>query len=45
MTKLSIKIKLARFIIRNKQKFSKIEIQKAQQFIDVEAVATNYNRN
>tara|TARA_B100000768_G_scaffold103498_1_gene96215 strand:+ start:1548 stop:1685 length:138 start_codon:yes stop_codon:yes gene_type:complete len=45
MTKISTKIKLARFIINNKQEFSKIEIQKAQQFIDVEAVATNSNCN
>mgnify|MGYP005820255283 CR=1 FL=1 len=37
--------KLALYIIRNKEKFTKIEIQKAQQLIDVDAVATDFNRN
>ena len=37
--------KLALYIIRNKEKFTKIEIQKAQQLIDVDAVATDLNRN
>jgi|TARA_B110000027_G_scaffold133534_1_gene162296 hypothetical protein len=37
--------KLALYIILNKEKFTKIEIQKAQQIIDVDAVATNFNRN
>tara|TARA_R110000868_G_scaffold186966_1_gene429489 strand:+ start:1618 stop:1749 length:132 start_codon:yes stop_codon:yes gene_type:complete len=36
---------LALFIIQNKEKFTKIEIQKAQQEIDVDAVATYFNRN
>jgi len=34
------KKKLALYIILNKEKFTKIEIQKAQQIIDVEANAT-----
>ena len=37
--------KLAEYIIKNKQKFTKLEIQKAQQLIDVDAIATNFNRN
>ena len=37
--------KLALYIILNKEKFTTIEIQKAQQIIDVDAVATNFNRN
>jgi hypothetical protein len=37
--------KLALYIISNKEKFTKLEIQKAQQIIDVDAVATNFNRN
>ena len=36
---------LALYIIKNKEKFTKIEIQKAQQLIDVDAVATDFNRN
>ncbi len=39
------KKKLAEYIIQNKQKFTKLEIQKAQQLIDVDAIATNFNRN
>tara|TARA_R110002074_G_scaffold348182_1_gene518567 strand:+ start:389 stop:520 length:132 start_codon:yes stop_codon:yes gene_type:complete len=37
--------KLALFIIQNKEKFTKIEIQKAQQEIDVDAVTTDFYRN
>ena len=39
------KKKLAEYIIQNKEKFTKLEIQKAQQIIDVDAVATNFKRN
>lgn len=34
------KKKLAEYIIQNKQKFTKLEIQKAQQLIDEEAIAS-----
>ena len=34
------KKKLAEYIIENKQKFTKLEIQKAQQLIDEEAIAS-----
>lgn len=37
--------KLALYIILNKEKFTKIEIQKAQQLIDVDAETTNFFRN
>ena len=37
--------KLAQYIIQNKEKFTKIEIQKAQQEIDVDAVTTDFYRN
>ena len=36
---------LALYIIQNKEKFTKIEIQKAQQLIDVDAETTNFFRN
>ena len=36
---------LALYIIQNKEKFTKIEIQKAQQLIDVDAIAADLNRN
>jgi hypothetical protein len=36
---------LALFIIQNKEKFTKIEIQKAQQEIDAEAVTAEFYRN
>ena len=39
------KKKLAQYIIQNKKKFTKIEIQKAQQEIDVDAVTTDFYRN
>ena len=31
--------------IKNKEEYTKIQIQKAQQYLDVDAIATNFNRN
>jgi uncharacterized ion transporter superfamily protein YfcC len=32
-------------IVKNKEKYTKIQIQKAQQYLDVDAIATNFNRD
>lgn len=37
--------KICKMILLNKDKYEKLLIQKAQQYLDVGAIATNFNRN